>query len=164
MSGKGTPATTALAAAAIAHVTHEYVHDPNVASYGTEAADALGVDAGRVFKTLLVTIERSGRLELAVGVVPVDAKLDLRAFAMSLGAKKAEMADPAVAERSSGYVVGGISPIGQRRLLATVVDESAIVFSTIFVSGGRRGLDIEIAPDDLVTVVHGTYAPIAKRT
>lgn len=154
----------ALTAAGVAHTIHEYQHDPNVAAYGIEAACALGVDVERVFKTLVASIERGGSVELAVGIVPVDAKLDLKALATALGAKKADMADAAAAERSSGYVVGGISPIGQRRVLATVLDESAIASETIFVSGGRRGLDIEIEPNDLLDLVNGIYASIAKRT
>ena len=154
----GTPATVALARAGVAFTAHAYEHDPRAAAYGLEAAEKLGLDPDRVFKTLLATVDGT----LAVGIVPVALQLDLKALAQALGGKRAEMADPAVAERKTGYVVGGISPIGQKTTLATVLDESAIVCETIFVSGGRRGLDLELAPDDLLAVTRGRYAPIAR--
>jgi Cys-tRNA(Pro)/Cys-tRNA(Cys) deacylase len=163
VSGKGTPATAALDAAGLAYSIREYVHDPSVASYGLEAAAALGAEPARVHKTLVASVERVGRDELVVAIVPVDCTLDLKALALAVGGKRAVMAPAAVAERSSGYVVGGISPIGQRRPLVTVIDEEAILHDTIFVSGGRRGLDIELRAEDLATVTAATFAAIARR-
>lgn len=154
----GTPATVALTQAGIAYTVHAYEHDPRVAAFGLEAAEKLGLDPARVFKTLLANVDGA----LAVGIVPVGMQLDLKALAQALGGKRAEMADPAVAERKTGYVVGGISPIGQKTALPTVLDESAILCRTVFVSGGRRGLDLELAPDDLLAVTAGRYAPIAR--
>lgn len=154
----GTPATVALTRAKIAYAVRSYEHDPAAESFGLEAAQALGVEPARVFKTLLVDTGT----ELAVGVVPVDRTLDLKAMASALGAKKVVMADPAAAERSSGYVVGGISPVGQKRALRTVVDASASEHGTVLVSGGRRGLDIELSPADLVTVTQASQGPIAR--
>ena len=153
----GTPATTALTAAGLAFTAHPYAHDPAAPSYGLEAAAALGVAPERVFKTLLV--EGDG---LAVGMVPVDRQLDLKALAAALGVKGVVMADPAKAERATGYVVGGISPVGQKRALPTVLDASAAAYPTVFVSGGRRGFDIELAPGDLLVVTNGRTAPIAR--
>ncbi len=138
---------------------HTYVHDPASNSYGLEAAAALGVAVGVVYKTLIADVDGIG---LAVGIVPVDELLDLKAFAKAAGGKRAEMAGASAAERSSGYVLGGISPIGQRKRLATYLDEGAIIHERIFVSGGRRGFDIEIAPDDLLAVIEGQYAKIAR--
>ena len=143
---QGTPATAALAAAGVPFVAHPYSHDPAAASYGLEAAEVLGVDPARVFKTLMVDVD--GRL--AVGVVPVSGNLDLKAMAAALGGKKAAMADPAAAERRTGYVLGGISPLGQRQPSPTVLDDSALGLDTILVSGGRRGLDIELSPAELI--------------
>jgi Cys-tRNA(Pro)/Cys-tRNA(Cys) deacylase len=163
MSGKGTPATLAVVAAGVPHQLHEYSHDPSVASYGLEAADSLGIEAGRVHKTLVVTVEHHGRWELAVGVVPVDAQLDLKALAVALGAKRADMAKAVDVERSTGYVLGGISPLGQRKALPTVLDEDAMLHGTIFVSAGRRGLEIELTADDLCVLTNAVYASIAKR-
>lgn len=154
----GTPATAALTAAGIPFSVHPYEHDPAAPSFGLEAAEALGVDAERVFKTLLAETE----LGLVVGVVPVTGMLDLKALASAAGAKRAGMADPAAAERRTGYVVGGISPIGQRQRHLTVVDETAQLYETVFVSGGRRGLDIELAPADLLTATRAVYAALAK--
>ena len=159
-SSGGTPATVALDRAGIRYAVRAYEHDPAAASYGTEAAKALGVAQARVFKTLLVQGER----ELAVGIVPVDGQLDLKAMAAALGLKRVAMADVATAERVTGYVVGGISPIGQKRSLETVLDESAQQHDTILVSGGRRGLDLELAPADLLAVTRGTLAGIARRS
>lgn len=154
-----TPAVVALTRAGVAHTLHPYEHDPaSDLGYGLEAAQAIGVDPARVFKTLCATVDGA----LAMGIVPVDAKLDLKALAAALGAKKAEMAAPADAERATGYVVGGISPIGGRKRLPTVLDESALAFTVIYVSGGRRGLDVGLAPADLVAVTGATTAPIAK--
>ena len=154
----GTPATSALTAAGIRFTEHAYVHDPANRDFGMEAATALGVDPDQVFKTLLADVD--GRL--VVGIVPVTGKLDLKALASAVGGKRATMADPALAERRTGYVVGGISPIGQKTALPTVLDETAILCETIYVSGGRRGLDLELAPDDLLAVTGGRYAPIAR--
>lgn len=157
-SSGGTPATTALAAAGVAFTVHEYDHDPRSASYGEEAADAMGVAAGRVFKTLLADVDGS----LVVGVVPVTGQLDLKALARAVGGRKAVMADPKVAERSTGYVVGGISPLGQRRPHPTVVDESAHSWPTLFVSAGRRGLEVELSPAELVRLTGAQVAAVAR--
>jgi Cys-tRNA(Pro)/Cys-tRNA(Cys) deacylase len=154
----GTPATTALARAGIAFTLHSYDHDPSTTSYGLEAAHALGVEPAAVFKTLLVDLD--GRL--VVGVVPVTGQLDLKALAAAAGGKRATMADPAVAERVTGYVVGGISPVGQKRTLVTVLDSSAVGLPTVYVSGGRRGLDLGLAPGDLVRATGATVAPIGR--
>lgn len=153
-----TPATAVLTAAGITFTAHLYAHDSSAPSYGLEAAAALDIDPARVFKTLVASVD--GRLSVAV--VPVDVMLDLKALASACGAKRAEMADPVAAERSSGYVRGGISPIGQRKALQTVVDESAQSFPTVYVSGGRRGFDVELAPADLVRVTEANVAPIAR--
>ncbi len=154
----GTPATTALARAGVSFTLHAYDHDPAAQSFGREAAAALGVPPGRVFKTLVVDLGGS----VGVGIVPVDCQLDLKAVAAALGAKRAVMATPAVAERVTGYVVGGISPVGQKRLLATVLDTTATTYPTILVSGGRRGWDVELTPEDLLAVTRGRLAPIAR--
>ena len=154
----GTPATTALTKAGITFTVHEYAHDPKAGSYGLEAADALGLDPAIVFKTLLADVD--GRL--VVAVVPVTGQLDLKALAAAVGGKRAAMADPAVAERSTGYVVGGISPVGQRKQLPTVVDDSVARHSTVYVSGGRRGLDLGLAPADLLAVTRASTAPIGR--
>ena len=156
-----TPAVRLLQQKRIAHVLHEYAHDPRSESYGLEAAEALGVEPARVFKTLLVSMNGDPR-KLAVGVVPVNAQLDLKAMAAAAGVKKVAMADPAQAEKITGYVVGGISPLGQKRLLPTVLDATAQHYPTVYVSGGRRGLDIELAPGDLLGLVRAAYAGIAR--
>ncbi len=156
-----TPAIKAAQAAGIQVTPHAYRHDPGNASYGLEAASALGLDPARVFKTLLVTQAGDGR-RLAVAVVPVTGQLDLKAMAAACAVKKVEMADPIQAERVTGYLVGGISPLGQKRRLPTVIDVSAANFATIFVSGGRRGLDIEIAPDDLIALCQASTAAIGR--
>jgi Cys-tRNA(Pro)/Cys-tRNA(Cys) deacylase len=148
----------ALTRAGIAFTAHPYQHDPAAASYGLEAAEALGVDPERVFKTLFTEVD--GRL--VVGIVPVAGQLDLKAVAAAVGGKKATMADPAAAERVTGYVVGGISPFGQKRAHPTVLDASALTHPTVFVSGGKRGLDLEVAPADLVALTRATVAPIAR--
>ena len=155
----GTPATVALTASGIQFAEHAYHHDPATTNYGLEAASALGLEPDRVFKTLLADVD--GRL--VVGVVPVTGKLDLKALAAAVGGKRAEMADPAVAERKTGYVVGGISPIGQKTALPTVLDETAELWDTVYVSGGRRGLDLELAPADLVRATNAMVADIAKQ-
>ena len=156
----GTPATAALTKAGVAFTVHPYAHVEGQRHFGDEATAALGLDPERVFKTLVVELAGRGGA-LAVGVVPVASQLDLKAFAAALGAKKAAMADPAAAQRSSGYVLGGISPIGQRTALDTVVDVSALGLATVFVSAGRRGLQVELDPADLVAVTGATVAPIA---
>ena len=154
----GTPATVALTRHGVAFTEHAYAHDPGAASYGQEAAERLGLDPDRVLKTLLVSVD--GRL--VVGVVPVSGQLDLKAVAAAVGGKRAVMADPAAAERATGYVVGGISPVGQRRAHPTVLDESAVRFGTVYVSGGRRGLDLGLSPVDLVRVTGATVARIRR--
>lgn len=137
---------------------HAYEHDPRAQSYGQEAADVLGLDPARVFKTLMIDLDG----ELAVAVVPVSGSLDLKRAAAALGAKKAQMADAAAAQRATGYVLGGISPFGQKRAHRTVVDESALEHETVFVSGGRRGLDLEVAPADLVAQTGAVTASIGR--
>lgn len=158
----GTPATVLLTAQKVTHTIRAYEHDPRAhergLSYGEEAALALGVEAERVFKTLVADVDGA----LTVAVVPVDAHLDLKALAAAAGGKKAAMADPTAAERATGYVVGGISPLGQRKRLATVVDESALAFDSVLVSAGRRGVDVELAPADLVRLTGAHTAPIAR--
>lgn len=154
----GTPATVALTAAGVPFATHSYVHDEHATSFGLEAARELGVEPERVFKTLVA--DADGRL--VVAIVPVDGRLDLKALAAAVGAKRAALADPAVAQRKTGYVVGGISPIGQKTKLPTVLDASAGGFETVYVSGGRRGFDIELTPDDLLSATGGILAPIGR--
>ena len=156
-----TPAVVAAQQAAIEFRIHEYRHDPAAPSYGEEAAQALGVTAERVFKTLIVELEGKPR-QLAVAVVPVAKQLDLKALASASGAKKAAMAKAEEAERATGYVLGGISPLGQRKRLVTVLDASAREFTTIYVSAGRRGLEIELSPLDLQRLTDARLAPIAR--
>lgn len=139
---------------------HQVGHDPGVTAFGREAADALAVEPGRVFKTLLCSTE----VGLVVGIVPVTGEVNLKAVASALQAKEAEMADPAVAQRATGYVVGGISPIGQKRRLPTLLDDTASTWETIFVSGGRRGWELELAPSDLLQATDGRLAPIGRPT
>jgi Cys-tRNA(Pro)/Cys-tRNA(Cys) deacylase len=155
--GAATPATAALATAGVEFTLHAYAHDPAAPSYGTEAAEALGTDPARVFKTLVAAVD--GRLTVAV--VPVSGSLDLKALAAAVGGKRAAMADPADAERATGYVRGGISPLGQRKRLPTVVDASADRHPAVCVSAGRRGLEVELAPADLVALTGAVTAPIA---
>jgi Cys-tRNA(Pro)/Cys-tRNA(Cys) deacylase len=137
---------------------HTYEHHDTATNFGEEAAAELGLSEERVFKTLVADAQGT----LVVAVVPVSRRLDLKALAAAVGARKASLADPAVAERRTGYVVGGISPVGQRTALATVVDASAASFETVFVSGGRRGFDIEIAPADLVRATGAQLLPVAR--
>lgn len=153
-----TPATVAAARAGVEFTTHAYEHDPSAPSYGTEAAEALGMAPARVFKTLVADVDGT----LTVAVVPVSASLDLKALAAAVGGKRAAMADPAAAERTTGYVRGGISPLGQRRALPTVVDDSVTAHETVCVSAGRRGLEIELAPADLVALTAAVTAPVAR--
>ena len=157
----GTPATAALAAAGIAFTLHPYTHRDDSRDFGAEAARELGVDELRIFKTLVVDVG-AGRASLAVGIVPVAGQLDLKAFAAAVGARKAAMAKPADAARSSGYVVGGISPIAQKTSLPTVLDETAQLFDTVYVSAGRRGLQVELAPSDLLAITHARWGDIAR--
>ncbi|MFJ9341030.1 Cys-tRNA(Pro) deacylase [Streptomyces sp. NPDC101733] len=154
----GTPAIVALTAAGVPFTTHAYEHDPAHPSYGEEAAEAMGVSPERVFKTLVAEVDGA----LAVAVVPVSGSLDLKALATALGAKRATMADPALAERTTGYVLGGISPLGQRKRLRTVLDASAAAHPTLCVSAGRRGLEVELTPTALATLTAATLAPIAR--
>ncbi|ARP69765.1 Cys-tRNA(Pro) deacylase [Streptomyces pluripotens] len=154
----GTPATVALTAAGVDFTIHAYHHDPAHPSYGEEAAEAMGVPPDRVFKTLLADVDGS----LVVGVVPVAGSLDLKALAAAVGGKRAAMAEPALAERTTGYVRGGISPLGQRKRLRTVLDDSAGVHATICVSAGRRGLEVELAPADLAKLTEAVLAPIGR--
>ncbi len=154
----GTPATAALRAAGIPFTEHAYAHDPANRDFGMEAATALGLDPDQVFKTLLADVD--GRL--VVGIVPVTGKLDLKALAAAVGGKKAAMADPALAERRTGYVVGGISPIGQKTRHETVLDETAELWDVVYVSGGRRGFDLGLAPADLIRATDAVIADIAR--
>lgn len=154
----GTPATVALTTAGISFTEHAYTHDPANRDFGMEAATALGLDPDQVFKTLLADVD--GRL--VVGIVPVTGKLDLKALAQAAGGKKAVMADPAVAERKTGYIVGGISPIGQKNRHQTVLDETAELWDVVYVSGGRRGFDLGLAPADLIRVTDAVVADIAR--
>ncbi|MFD3500236.1 Cys-tRNA(Pro) deacylase [Streptomyces sp. NPDC058676] len=154
----GTPATVALTAAGVPYTVHSYDHDPAHPSYGEEAAEAMGVSPERVFKTLVADVDGT----LTVAVVPVAGQLDLKALAAAVGGKRAAMADPALAERTTGYVRGGISPLGQRKKLATVLDESASAHPTICVSAGRRGLEVELSPDDLAQLTAAVVASIGR--
>ena len=157
MAGRGTAATIALERAKIPFTLHEYAHDPRHGSYGLEASEALGIPPERMFKTLVAAVDGA----LAVGVVPVHRQLDLKALAAAVGGKKAAMAEVAAAERATGYVAGGISPVGQKRRLPVVVDSSALTLGTMFCSAGRRGLEIEIAPADLIRAIQAKVAAIA---
>ncbi len=156
--GDATPALVALHRAGVAVTVHAYDHDPRAESYGLEAAESLGLDPERVFKTLMIDVD--GRL--CVAIVPVAGSLDLKRAAAALDGKKATLADPAAAQRATGYVLGGISPFGQKRAHRTVVDESALQHPTVYVSGGRRGLDIEVSPTDLVDQTRAVTAAVAR--
>lgn len=152
-----TPAILELEAADIVYTMHEYERGESLHDFGAEAAEKLGLDPDQVFKTLLVTADGTQ----AVAIVPVSGKLALKAVGKAIGAKRVEMCDPAVAERVTGYVRGGISPFGQKKRLPTVIDEMALAFDRIYVSGGKRGLDIGVAPGDLVALLDATVADIA---
>ncbi|MAX31773.1 MAG: Cys-tRNA(Pro) deacylase [Halomonadaceae bacterium] len=154
-----TPAVRTLKAAGIDFQLTEYSHDPRAEAFGEEAAKTLGLAAQTVFKTLLAKLD-DGRL--VVALVPVSARLDLKALAKAAGARKATLAEPSLAERTTGYVVGGISPLGQKKRLPTFLDESAMALSTLHVSGGRRGLEISLAPDDLVTLTDARPLALAR--
>ncbi|MGX7679327.1 Cys-tRNA(Pro) deacylase [Jatrophihabitans sp. DSM 45814] len=156
MSG-ATPATATLERASIAYKLHPYDHDARAESYGEEAAQALGIDPNRIFKTLIAAVDS----RLVCAVVPVSAKLSLKALAAAAGGKKAEMADPAKAQRATGYVLGGISPLGHKSRIPVVLDSSVQGFDTIFVSAGRRGLQVELTPTDLLSLTGGNIAAIA---
>jgi Cys-tRNA(Pro)/Cys-tRNA(Cys) deacylase len=157
MARGGTPAILALNAAGVPFRIHEFEADPAERQYGQAAAQALGVEPERVFKTLLATVDDRDHV---VGIVPVSGQLSLKELATAVGGKRAEMCDPETAQRLTGYVVGGISPFGQKRSLPTVIDETCVLFDSIFVSGGRRGLDIELAPDDLISALGAVTAAI----
>lgn len=154
-----TPAIDLLKKARAAHTVHSYQHDPKAPSYGLEAAEKLGLEPARVFKTLLAASEKG---ELLVAVVPVAGTLDLKALAQTAGVKKADMADPAAAQRATGYLLGGISPLGQKKRLRTFIDESALGFPTLFVSAGRRGLEVELAAELLAQLTQATFAAIGR--
>lgn len=154
-----TPALDLLKKVRAEHRVHSYEHDPKAASYGLEAAEKLGLEPVRVFKTLLACSEKG---ELLVAVVPVAGSLDLKALAHAAGVKKCEMADPAAAQRATGYLLGGISPLGQKKRLRTFIDQSAQPLPTIFVSAGRRGLEVELAADVLATHTQASFAEIAR--
>lgn len=145
--------------AKIAYTVHEYEHSPASESYGLEAADKMGVPAARVFKTLVVSLENR---EMVVGIVPVASMLNMKLIAKAAGAKKAGMASAADVERSTGYVLGGVSPLGQKKRLRTIIDSSAREFPTVYVSAGRRGLEIELSPDDLQRLTHAVFAEIRQ--
>ncbi|MBJ8347279.1 Cys-tRNA(Pro) deacylase [Antrihabitans sp. YC2-6] len=157
MAATATPATKLLVAQQVQHRVHEYAHDPRQSSFGTEAVDALGVPAEQVFKTLVV--ELSGG-KLAVAILPVPAKLSLKSVAGAFAVAKAVMADPTKAQRTTGYVLGGISPLGQRRLLPTVLDSSALTWERMFCSAGRRRLEIELTPQDLAALTKAVIADV----
>ena len=153
----GTPATARLTREGVEFTLHAYDHDPRAEAFGEEAAAALGVDPLRIFKTLIAAVDGAP----ACAVVPVAGRLDLKAFAAAVGGKRAELAEPAAAARLTGYVIGGISPIGQKQSLPLVADETVELFDTVFVSAGRRGLQVELGPQDLLRVTGGTVAAIA---
>ncbi|MFD3448647.1 Cys-tRNA(Pro) deacylase [Microbacteriaceae bacterium 4G12] len=155
----GTPALALLEREGVAHTLHPYDHDATAGlSFGMEAAESLGLDPARVFKTLVADVDGA----LTVAIVSVDRQLDLKALARAVGGKRAVLTEPHAAERATGYVVGGISPLGQKQRLATVVDDSALAFEAVYVSGGRRGLDVGLAPADLVRLTAATTAPLAR--
>lgn len=157
----GTPAISALRNAGVPFDVHEYTHTPGVRSYGSEAVAELAQDPGRVFKTLIVR-DAQDRKRLGVAIIPVSGALGLKKLAHVWGVKRVAMADPAAAERSTGYVTGGISPVGQRRPLPAFIDESALSWESIFVSGGRRGLDLELSARDLATVIDALFADLVQ--
>lgn len=154
-----TPGINVAKKAKIAHKVHEYAHDSSSESYGLEAAEKLGVPEARVFKTLVVSLDKK---ELAIGVIPVSSMLSMKLLAKAAGAKKATMAARSDVERSTGYVLGGVSPLGQKKRLKTIIDSSAKNHTTIYVSAGRRGLEIELSPNDLEKLVNGIFSEISQ--
>ncbi len=160
MAKGGTPAIVMLEAAGVKFTVTEFHHEAGEGNYGLVAAQALGIEPARVFKTLVANLTTDTGVEQVVGIVPVSGQLSLRALAAALGGKRAEMCPVALAQRLTGYVVGGISPFGQKKPLRTAIDETCVLFDSIFVSGGKRGLDIEISSDDLITVLNAVTAPI----
>lgn len=156
-----TPAINAAKKAKIPFQIHEYTHDPAHEAYGLEAVEKLGLPPTQVFKTLVVSLDGK---ELAVGVIPVATMLSMKHLAKAANAKKAEMADKALVSRTTGYVLGGVSPLGQKKLLKTFIDQSALQFATIYVSAGRRGLEIELAPQDLQTLTRGMFTELASQS
>lgn len=157
----GTPAIVMLHAAGVDFAVHEFHHEPGERNYGQVAAEALGVEADRVFKTLVANLTTERGIEQVVGIVPVSGQLSLRELAVAFDGKRAEMCPTDVAERITGYVVGGISPFGQKKRLRTAIDETCVLFDSIFVSGGKRGLDLELSPDALIAVLDAVVAPLA---
>lgn len=160
MAKGGTPAIVMLQTAGVDFTVHEFHHEPGERNYGQVAAEALGVEADRVFKTLVANLTTDRGIEQVVGIVPVSGQLSLRELAAAFDGKRAEMCPTEVAERITGYVVGGISPFGQKKRLRTAIDETCILFDTVFVSGGKRGLDLELSPDALIQVLDAVVAPI----
>lgn len=156
-----TPAIDLARKSGIEHQVLSYTHDPKAASYGNEAVEKLSLPADQVFKTLVVSLDGK---QLAVAVLPVSGKLNLKLMAKALGAKKADMADKAQVEKVTGYVLGGVSPLGQKKRLKTVIDASANTFATLYVSAGRRGLEIALSPDDLSALTSAVFAPIQSQT
>lgn len=154
-----TPGISEAKKSKIIHIVHEYSHDESSESYGLEAAEKMGVPEERVFKTLVVALDNK---ELAIGVIPVSSMLSMKLIAKTAGAKKAAMAEKSDVERSTGYVLGGVSPLGQKKRLKAIIDSSAKNFSTIYVSAGRRGLEIELSPDDLARLTSGVLAEICQ--
>ena len=154
-----TPAINLLKKSAIKYQVHEYEHDPACSSYGLEAAQKTGASDQQIFKTLVIKLDNN---QLAVGIIPVSEKLSMKLMAKACGAKKAVMADSTEVERSTGYVLGGVSPLGQKKRLKTVVNSSAEIYSSIYVSAGRRGLEIELAPADLLMLSNGVFAEICQ--
>lgn len=159
-----TPALTLAKKKNIIHTVHSYEHDPNAASYGLEAVDKLGLNAQHVFKTLVVVVEGKGATDkqLVVAVLPVAQQLNMKAIAKAAGAKKATMADPVKVQRTTGYVLGGVSPLGQKKRLATFIDGSAESLTRMFVSAGKRGLEIELSPQDLAKLTDGRFAVLTE--
>lgn len=154
-----TPAVNSAKKAKIKFSVHQYEHDSGHASYGLEAAEKLAIAAERVFKTLVVKLDAK---QLIVAILPVNSMLNMKHVAKACGGRKAEMADKAEVQRSTGYVLGGVSPLGQKKSLITVIDQSAQHYSTIYVSGGRRGLEIELASTDLQTLTRAMFAPLSQ--
>ncbi|MFO7527877.1 MAG: Cys-tRNA(Pro) deacylase [Marinobacter sp.] len=154
-----TPGINVAKKARVSHRIHEYEHDPNSESYGIEAAEKIGADPARVFKTLVASVDNR---ELVVGVLPVTAMLSMKRIAKAVGGKKATLADKQEVQRATGYVLGGVSPLGQKRRLKTFIDQSARNFDTIYVSAGRRGLEIELAPEDLARLTSADFSPLQQ--